>query len=383
MRSVRLAEVFAAVERAVPVAPTDLYQMVGVRSFGGGCFASAEISGSGTRYPKLLRLAAGDFVYPKLMAWEGAFAFVPESLAGGFVSPEFCTFEVNQSAADPRYLEYLFQRPETWQEVAGNSAGTNVRRRRLYPAAFLEYRIPLPDTPEQRRTVARLDALLGQAKDIDRRLETSDPARIVSVYPGIVEHTLARETTQWQPVGDVVDFVNDLVRPGEPTEPAEAFVGLQHIESHTGRRTGSIPLGGEKGRKFRFRPGDVVYGYLRPYLNKVWVADIHGLCSVDQYVLRPKNGIPASYVAHALRSRSTLEQAISMTHSLQLPRLRSGLLVSIEIPLVLPGRVRDVTDALDRGLARIVEARTLRSRQAALAEGLIASVLNRAFAGLQ
>jgi len=178
-----------------------------------------------------------------------------------------------------------------------------------------------------------------------------------------------------------VEFVNDLVRPGEPTEPAEAFVGLQHIESHTGRRIGSIPLGGEKGRKFRFQPGDVVYGYLRPYLNKVWVADMHGLCSVDQYVLRPTNGVHASYLAHALRSRATLDQAIDLTHRLQLPRLRSGLLANLKIPMVASERVCPVTEDLDHALETIVEARALRLRQETVLKALRESVLNRAFAG--
>jgi type I restriction enzyme S subunit len=136
--------------------------MLGVRSFGGGCFESGEISGSETRYSKLLRLEAGDFVYPKLMAWEGAFAFVPDELAGRFVSPEFCTFEVNESLADPGYLRYLFQRPDTWREVAGSSPGTNVRRRRLYPAAFLDHQIQLPDLAEQRVIAAKLHEVLDR-----------------------------------------------------------------------------------------------------------------------------------------------------------------------------------------------------------------------------
>lgn len=186
MRTVPLSEVLVPVERAVTVVPTDIYAMVGVRSFGGGCFASGEISGSETRYPRLLRLAAGDLVYPKLMAWEGAFAFVPETLAGRYVSPEFCTFEVNQSQADPGYLRYLFQRPDTWREVAGKSAGTNVRRRRLYPAAFLVHEINLPSLEEQRSVAARLHEILtrvGTGIEILRR-----NARLSEVLPVAAAH---------------------------------------------------------------------------------------------------------------------------------------------------------------------------------------------------
>ena len=80
-------------------------------------------------------------------------------------------------------------------------------------------------------------------------------------------------------------------------------MGLEHVEPQTGRRIGSIPidLATMTGRKARFLPGDIVYGYLRPYLNKVWIAAFEGFCWVDQYVFivdadhrrrRVRRGIP-------------------------------------------------------------------------------------------
>lgn len=380
MTRVPFSEVFVPVERADTVVPSDTYPMLGVRSFAGGAFASGEIVGSDTRYSRLLKVARGDFVYPKLMAWEGAFAFVPSELEGRFVSPEFCTFEVDESKADPRFLSYFFQRPATWARVAGNSTGTNVRRRRLYPRDFLTQEIELPSLQQQHEIASRLDALITRVTSIQVEFRRSNPDLILALYPALVERHLEREASRHVRVGDLVEFVSDLVRPGESVEPAEAFVGLQHIESHTGRRLGELPLGGEKGRKFRFRPGDVVYGYLRPYLNKVWVADIHGLCSVDQYVLRPREGLPGAFLAHALRSRATLSRAIELTHSLQLPRLRSALLANIEIPIPAMERIELVLAELDEAWREVVTARDLRVRQADLAKALRLSALNRALA---
>jgi type I restriction enzyme, S subunit len=377
---VPLSQVFTPVERTHAVVPSETYPLLGVRSFAGGAFASGEISGAETRYARLLKVATGDFVYPKLMAWEGAFAFVPSDLDGRFVSPEFCTFEVDESYADSRYLSYLFQRPTTWGEVAGNSTGTNVRRRRLYPRDFLAHGFELPPITEQRAMASRLDAVLGRVDAIEAGLHRSKAELILALYPALVERHLEDEVSRRVRVGDLVEFVNDLVRPGDRPDPADAFVGLQHVESHTGKRLGELPLGGEKGRKFRFRPGDIVYGYLRPYLNKVWVADIHGLCSVDQYVLRPKDGVPAAFLAHALRSRATLARAVELTHNLQLPRLRSALLADIEIPMPATERIDHVCHELDRARASVLAARDLRIRQVDLARALRESVLNRAFA---
>jgi hypothetical protein len=137
-----------------------------------------------------------------------------------------------------------------------------------------------------------------------------------------------------------------------------------------------------KGRKFRFRPGDVLYGYLRPYLNKVWVADRHGLCSVDQYVLRPRDGVDGALLAHCLRGRQVLNRAIELTHSLQLPRLRSGLLAALNVPVVAEGVAAPLAARLDGVRDQIVRATAVRRRQQDLVRALVPSALNEAFAAL-
>jgi hypothetical protein len=379
---VKLERVLLRRSDEVPVEATETYQTVGIYSFGRGLFERPLISGSETSYRSYFRLHEGQFVYSKLFAWEGAVAVVEPPFDGLLVSSEFPTFDIDPDVALAEYIAAICRWPEFHRAIAGGRSGLGVRRQRVSPERLLSVEVPLPDRSEQARIVRRLRTLLGEVEVIEQQLERNEPALIVALYPALVTRRLEAEAGHPQPVGELVEFVNDLVRPGEPTAPAEAFVGLQHIESHTGRRIGSFPLGGEKGRKFRFQPGDVVYGYLRPYLNKVWVADMHGLCSVDQYVLRPNDGVPASYLAHALRSRATLDQAIELTHSLQLPRLRSGLLADLEIPVVGSDRVRPVTDDLDRALETIVEARALRLRQETVLKGMRESVLNRAFAGL-
>lgn len=382
MKVVRVGDVLRLDRRPVAIDLFAEYEPIGIRSFGKGIFHYPPTLGSDLSKLRYFEVHPDTLVVSNIKEWEGAIAVASDAETGCIASNRFLSYVPIDHQIDVRYAAYFFLSERGLPLVQRASPGSADRNRTLAIERFESLEIPLPEPDEQRRTVKRLEALLGHAKAIDSGLAVSDPNRIVAVYPGMVEHTLARETPQWKTVREVVDFVNDLVRPGEPTDSAEAFVGLQHIESHTGRRIGSIPLGGEKGRKFRFQPGDIVYGYLRPYLNKVWVADMHGLCSVDQYVLRPKSDLPAAYLAHALRSRSTLGQAIAMTHSLQLPRLRSGLLASIEIPVVPSERLPAVTDALDRGLARIVEARTLRFRQKVLVDGLATSVLNSAFAPL-
>lgn len=136
------------------------------------------------------------------------------------------------------------------------------------------------------------------------------------------------------------------------------------------------------GRKFRFSPGELVYGYLRPYLNKVWVADCEGICSVDQYVLRPRTAIAdPDYLACFMRSPVFLEKAIDLTHSLILPRLQSGLLKNIGIPIPPIAEQLRIVRYLGNLQTRVGALR--REQEATQAEltAMMPSVLDRAFRG--
>ena len=162
---VRLGEVLALRELDTVVLPAQEYQFAGVYSFGRGVFRGQRRLGSEFSYPRLTRLREGDFVYPKLMAWEGAFGVVPAVCAGCYVSPEFPVFEADPQRVMPSFLGYQLQAPGVWGSIAGTSSGTNVRRRRLYPDELLRAELPLPTLAEQRRIVGRIEELAAKIQE--------------------------------------------------------------------------------------------------------------------------------------------------------------------------------------------------------------------------
>jgi type I restriction enzyme, S subunit len=121
---------------------------------------------------------------------------------------------------------------------------------------------------------------------------------------------------------------------------------------------------------------------LRPYLNKVWIADCDGVCSVDQYVIQPKNKIiDAQYLAYFMRSPAFLDKAIDLTHNLLLPRLRTGLLNSISIPVPSLEEQRRLVAYLDGLQARVSALRVAQAETERELSALMPSVLDRAFKG--
>lgn len=178
-------------------------------------------------------------------------------------------------------------------------------------------------------------------------------------------------------LGDVIDFRNDIVHPRDNPRGTSVFVGLEHIERDTGIRIGSerINLQEMTGRRARFYAGDIVYGYLRPYLNKVWIAEFDGICSVDQYVFTVRTGASRSYVAHFLRSAEFLQTAPISSAPGQLPRIRSGEISATPIPFPSLDEQQRIAAIMDQADA----LRRKRKASIKLLESLTRSIFTEMF----
>ena len=171
----------------VAVQSSETYQFAGVYCFGRGVFRSVTKTGMEFAYPRLTRLQKGNFVYPKLMAWEGALGVVPEECDGMVVSTEFPVFEVLTDRVLPEVLDIHFKTPSVWPDLAGSSTGTNVRRRRLNPSDFLKYKFPLPPRPIQetlRKVKAGVNAMNHLQSETTAELDALLPAILDRAFKG-------------------------------------------------------------------------------------------------------------------------------------------------------------------------------------------------------
>lgn len=183
------------------------------------------------------------------------------------------------------------------------------------------------------------------------------------------------------PLSEALAIRSEIVHPRDNPTGEATFVGLEHIESGTGRRVGSSPIRLQDltGRKARFYPRDIVYGYLRPYLNKVWLADMQGYCSVDQYVFRVREGWDPEYIAWFMRSPLFLQLAPITTTPGQLPRIRTDEVLAVPIAFQPLDIQRSIAARLNVQLAAVGRLRRESHQQLAAIEALPASLLRFAF----
>ena len=97
------------------------------------------------------------------------------------------------------------------------------------------------------------------------------------------------------------------------------YVGMEHIEQGNGRLIGTMDSNSILSTSFRFQKGDVLYGRLRPYLKKVYVAKFEGCCSTEIFPIY-SNYIDASFLKYWLLTDITTTAINNTCSGCRMPR---------------------------------------------------------------
>jgi len=128
---------------------------------------------------------------------------------------------------------------------------------------------------------------------------------------------------EWVRLGNVVDY-GSSDKAESAAIPEDAWLlDLEDIEKDTSRllQRKSFRDSPSKSTKTVFTVGDVLYGKLRPYLNKVIVADAPGYCTTEIIPIRAFGFIDSAYLCHALKRPEFIAYANSKSYGMNLPRL--------------------------------------------------------------
>lgn len=105
----------------------------------------------------------------------------------------------------------------------------------------------------------------------------------------------------------------------------------------------------------KFEPGDILFGKLRPYLAKVWVADRPGSFIGDFLRFTPKPGWDSRFLGYVLRSPEFIDRASAEAYGSKMPRIEWERIKNYQIPAPLLVEQKRIADKLDRELAEIDE----------------------------
>ncbi|TGC88952.1 restriction endonuclease, partial [Salmonella enterica subsp. enterica serovar Wilhelmsburg] len=128
---------------------------------------------------------------------------------------------------------------------------------------------------------------------------------------------------EWTRLGSISNYgFCDKAEPEDVT-PETWILELEDIEKVTSKLINKVTFAERpfKSSKNRFSQGDVLYGKLRPYLDKVIVANEPGVCTTEIIPITSYGNIYPEFLRLLLKAPNFIIYANSSTHGMNLPRL--------------------------------------------------------------
>ncbi|MGY3090878.1 type I restriction enzyme M protein [Hymenobacter sp. UYAg731] len=205
--------------------------------------------------------------------------------------------------------------------------------------------IPLPPKQIQELIIAQMQEL------------QSEDDKLAEQQAQLAKHagTLLKDNARPVPVREFATLCRETIASNE--DNLVDFIGLQHIEKNTGQLSAEWEPSAVKSTNNVFQLGDVLYGKLRPNLNKVWLADRAGQCSTELVVLRSDYPHLLSF---ALRQPELVAEAETYATN-SYPRIRPDQLMTLTLNLPEASKLPAIEKELTKLYAKQLELRTERA----------------------
>jgi type I restriction enzyme, S subunit len=312
----------------------------------------------------------------------------------GFGSTEFHVLRPGaELLAD--WLHLFLRQPSVLAEAAAHFEGSVGQQR--VPAAFLRQLVmPVPPLEEQERLVKLLQEQLAAAEVSHLAAEEQLPTlRVLSAailseaFEDAAQNQIATHamTLKWprRKLSEVCASAKQVVLPGSTDAKNRPYVGMEHVESDTGCIGAAVAVADKEvdtvqSLTYAFDESHVLYGKLRPYLNKVALPDFAGRCSTELVPLLPNAQLDREYLAFYLRRTAVAVEVMRESTGSRMPRADMSKLFQLEIPVPPLNIQRQITASLKQQIAATTAARAAAEAQIASLRQLPAALLRQAFA---
>ena len=250
---------------------------------------------------------------------------------------------------------------------------------------------PLPPFDEQQRIVSFLDevlAKLDETKALAQAVVDGSELRRTAILHKAFNGELTKlwrdehETTldSWKKKFLSDALISSKQKTNDFVSSDLKYVGLENMEKNGGRI--SFQAADEiRSTKNIFRIGDLLYGKLRPYLNKHGVAKFDGVCSTDILVFKANEQAEIEFINYFLSLPKFIEYAVANSKGINLPRVSEKIILRAEIFLPPLQEQKEIIRLLDDLLSREQRTKELAGKILERVELLEKSVSTRVFHG--
>ncbi len=287
-----------------------------------------------------------------------------------------------------KYLLYFLQSPFGIKLIKHFDNGT--AQPNLSGASFSNYDFPIAPFPEQHRIVAKVEELFSS---LDKGIESLKTAQQqLKVYRQAVlkwafEGKLTNKDVKdgelpegWKrmTLGNIANRNSQKALPSEM--PEAKFIGMDCIEPNTLKPFKFYEFKDFKSAGNVFKRNQVLYGRMRPYLNKVYKAEIDGTCSGEFIILNCLNDFNPDLLKYILHHRDFVRFANHKTSG-DRPRISFEEIADYPVNVCKPAEQQLIVSEIESRLSVCDKIEESISTSLQQAEALRQSILKKAFEG--
>lgn len=272
-----------------------------------------------------------------LMVWDGARAGLVGSGSAGALGSTL--MKISFPKVNHTYGFYFLY--SKFSDINSNTKGTGIPH--VDPSVLWNFEFPIPPLPEQQYLSKKLTALLDEVAQTKQRLEAI-PAQLKQFRQSVLADAVSgRLTEEWRENKEY-ELIDKLTFPKgwmkstlgkefnygscKKKSPDEILnqdwvLELEDIEKDNSNILNKITNATRQAQSTKnvFKKGDVLYGKLRPYLNKIVIADGDGVCTTEIIPISSNERICNQYLFYWLKSPYFFNYVNEITYGVNMPRL--------------------------------------------------------------
>ncbi|SMG22633.1 type I restriction enzyme, S subunit [Marivirga sericea] len=303
-------------------------------------------------------------------------------------------------------FNYLFHKKQKLIDQGAGGAQPNISQTILKKLS-----VPVVPLPEQRSIVSKIEQLFSELdngivnlKSAKEKLEVYRQAVLKRAFEGeltkewrfqqdlpnaaepipiyVKNENIKNELPkdwEWVKLGSVLLHSKEKYKP--ETIQKQFYIGLEHILKDKGELSNNVCEEVIKTVKNKFKKGQILYGKLRPYLNKAYLAKESGVCSTDILVFDLSKNILGEFAINYILSRRFVNDMSENTSGVNLPRVSTKYINNYLVPLPHVSEQKQIVQEIESRLSVSDKLAESINESLEKSEALRQSILKKAFSG--
>ena len=271
----------------------------------------------------------------------GATGYVDSDYPNLFLPDRLWMAQIKKNTS-AQWLYYVLISDSMKEQLRNTATGTSGSMKNLSKPAFSGLKIPLPPLPEQQKIadiLSTIDEHITETEFLIEKTKILKQGMMQRLLTKGIDNTEFKDTefgripVEWEVVsfGSICACRNEKYMPS--ADESKKYVALEHIDQATGRLIGVGVSNESCSLKTAFRVNDVLFGKLRPYLKKYWLAQFDGVCSTEIFAFSAKDKVLPAFLLYFVEQDSFVRQATGKSYGTKMPRASWDDIQYVLVPL--------------------------------------------------